>query len=520
MKHDLHRYWLLSCALGLFLHACSNKPPLVKNHATEPVSTKKHVEPIALRDRLAWPVIESVAPTTTTEELYTFSAKNLPLEQILKLFGQAYKLNLIIDQDITGTVSVDFRNLPFDQAMSALLDSHGYYWIRVANLIHVRSIETRSFTIDYIRLIRSGSGSSQAQLSSGSSDSQSSGGGEGGGSEGNTAGAITIEQTDKVDFWDELETQLKILISEKGRLTINRLAGTIQVTDQHRRVEEVHQYIKHLNRAIYRQVDIEVKIIEVTLNDDYSLGIDWTRLVSENQTGRNRDFVISHIIGQPAGGGVSLPPVLDYTYSNTRSDGANRFTAILNALQEQGEVKIVSQPHIRTLNNQAALIKVGTDRTFFRKEQLTDTTSAGAQILSTDVPQVVTEGIVLAITPQISIDGWITMDISPVVTRVSSVSEVKDDKGVVLSTAPNLDISQASSLVRAQSGETIIIGGLIQNEKTDTVRGIPWLHRIPGLGHLFKGTYQSTRQRELIMFVTPRLIKDMTITLSRSKPHE
>lgn len=514
MRNNRHIKWFLLCSLSM-LEACSTATSHIKDNDSvqNKPSAKSHIQAIALRDRLAWPAIESIAPVNTTEKLYTFSAKDLSLEQTLKLFSNAFKLNLVIDQDITGTINVDFQNLPFDQAMSALLDSHGYYWIREANLIHIRSIETRSFTIDYIRLIRSGSGSSQAQLSSGSSDGQSSGG-EGGG-QGSTGGAITIEQTDKVDFWDELETQLKILISEKGRLTINRLSGTIQVTDQHRRVEEVRQYIEQLNRAIYRQVDIEVKIVEVTLNDDYSLGIDWTRLVSENQTGRNRDFIINHIIGQPAGGGVALPAALDYRYSNIRSDGANRFTGVLNALQEQGEVKIVSQPHIRTLNNQSALIKVGTDRTFFRKEQLTDTTTAGSQILSTDVPQVVTEGIVLAITPQISVEGWITMNISPVVTRVSSVSEVKDENGVILSTAPNLDISQASSLVRTKSGETIIIGGLIQTQNTDTMRGIPWLYRIPGLGHLFKGNYKSKKQRELIMFVTPRLIKETEITLNR-----
>ena len=129
-----------------------------------------------------------------------------------------------------------------------------------------------------------------------------------------------------------------------------------------------------------------------------------------------------------------------------------------------------------------------------------------SQVFSTDVPQVVTEGVVLAITPQISLDGWITMDVSPVVTRVSSVSEVKDDSGNVVSSAPNLDVSQASSLVRTKSGNTIVIGGLIQDISSDTDRGILGLASLPGVGGLFKGQYQASERTELVMFVTPRLI--------------
>ncbi len=501
---------LVFAIMLIVVQACSSNA--TRDKIDEPAQSgnalvDNSLRPIPLLDRIVWPSQTSVAPVA--EKLYTYSAKNIGIDQALKLFGKAYQLNLVIDQDVRGNINVEFHNLSFDQAMSALLDAHGYYWQRQDNLVRVRSIETRHFTIDYIRLVRSGSGSSQAQVSSGSSEDSS------GGDSGSTAGAMLIEQTDKVDFWDELEKQLKVLVSKDGRLVINRLAGTIQVTDQHRRVEEIKHYIEQLNRSIYRQVDIEVKIVEVTLSDDFSLGIDWTR-VDPLQPGRNRDVTITNIVTQPFGGITALDPSVDFIGTETNDDGTNKYTAVLNALKEQGEVNIVSQPRIRTLNNQSALIKVGTDRTFFRKEQQTDTTSAGASTASTDVPQVVTEGIVLAITPQISMDGWITMDVSPAVTRISGVVEVKDADNVVLSSAPDLDISQTSSLVRARNGETIVIGGLIQNQKSETIRAIPWLHRIPGLGHFFKGTYETDVQRELVMFVTPRLIDDAEIIIGKA----
>jgi MSHA type pilus biogenesis protein MshL len=459
-------------------------------------------------DRIAWPQTDPVVPVAAREPLYTFAADDLPLQRALELFGEAYELNLVVDEEIDGAVNVDFTDLPFAEAMSALLDSRGYYFDRRGNLIHVKSTETRTFTIDYIRLVRSGSGSSTAQVNSGV-DSSGSGGGSGSGSGGgtdNTAGAMTIEQVDTVDFWDEIEEQLEQIVSESGRLVVNRLAGMIQITDQHRRVEEVARFVAQLNRSIYRQVDIDVKIVQVVLREDYALGIDWSRLVSETNTGGNWDFNINNTVTSPAGGFAPLSNVVNLVFSDIGSDGSNNLTAVITALEEQGDVEVVSQPRIRTLNNQSALIKVGTDRTFFRREQLTDSTSAGSQVFSTDVPQVVTEGVVLAITPQISLEGWITMDVSPVVTRVSSVSEVRDATGNVVSSAPNLDVSQSSSLVRTKSGNTIVIGGLIQDISSETDRGILGLAGLPGVGGLFKGQYKATERTELVMFVTPRLI--------------
>ncbi len=487
---------ILGC---LFIGACVQTAHVVPDvqHDEErairdAVWSLKPVEPAANAPMTPADIVE------TDERLYSFVAKNLDIAQACKLFGKSYGLNMVVDQAVVGTVSVDLSDLPFAEVMESMLGANGYYWERRGNIVYVKSWQTRTFTIDYIRLVRSGSGSSQAQVSS------SAGGEDSGGGSDSTAGTMTIQQSDKVDFWTELEQQLGALVSEKGRLVVNRLSGTVQVSDQYQRVQEVAAFIDDINSAIYRQVDIEVKIVEVTLSEDQSLGVDWSRFVA-NGDGEFLQGNLSTIILSPAGGKTALPPAANLTYSNI-DNGLNDITAVIQALEEQGDVDIVSQPHIRTLNNQSALIKVGTDRTFFRKEQITDATTAGSQTFSTDVPQVVTEGIVLSITPQISTDGWITLDVSPVVTRVSSVSEVLDDNGNVQSTAPNLDISQASSLVRARSGEIVVIGGLIQTQRSDTVRRVPGLGHIPGIGRLFSSTYQAESRKELIMLMTPRII--------------
>lgn len=442
--------------------------------------------------------VEMAAPEVVEQEqpeVYSFVAKNLPIDEACRLFGELYDLNIVVEQGVTGTVSVDLQDLPFSEIMESLLGAQGYYWERRGNIVYIKSWETRTFTIDYVRLIRSGSGTSEATVSSSSA---------GEGTEENTSGTMQIKQSDNVDFWSELESQLEVIVSEEGRIVTNRLAGTVQVTDHHKRVREVASFIDQINQAIYRQVDIEVKIVEVTLNEDNSLGIDWTKLERSGLT-ETISGAINTTITNPVGGIDALTPTVDLSYGNIDFEG-NDITAVIQALSEQGDIQIVSQPHIRTLNNQAALIKVGTDRTFFRKEQQTDSTSAGSITTSTDVPQVVTEGIVLSITPQISADGWITLDVSPVVTRVSSITEAFDTLGNVSSSAPNLDISQASSLVRARGGETVVIGGLIQNQQIETVRRVPGLGHLPVLGKLFSANYQSDVKKELIMLMTPRLV--------------
>lgn len=518
---------------ALLLGGCGAQPvrqsaPIAAPVATTtPMTSAPAVLPPPIASRLVMPASDTdQLPTQTTEQLYSFFARDFPIDQVLALFARAYKLNIVVDKDVTGSINVEFHDLPFDQAMEAMLGSLGYHWERDGGLVRVRSTATRTFTVDYIRVVRQGE--AQATSSSTTSSVAGSGGGTSGGSgsgaTGNTGGgngneqgggSVSVSQQGSVPFWDELETQLRSMLSPNARLVVNRTAGTIMVTDQMRRVREVGRYLGDVNEAVQRQVDIEVRIVEVTLNNDFALGIDWTRAMSQFHSGKQVDFETSSIVRQPAGGVTPAANVFSLGLLDIATSGAIRLSAVIDALKQQGDVRVVSQPHIRTLNNQAGMIKVGTDRTFFRREQVTDTSAAGATTASSDIPQIVTEGIVLGLTPQISNDGMIMIDVYPVITRVSSVTQVVGANGLVQSTAPNLDIRQSTSLVRAQSGETIVIGGLISDASSDTTRGVPGLGDIPIAGNLFKGRYNQHAKQELVIFMTPKLVGP---NLSRGMP--
>lgn len=469
----------------------------------EPAIVPISADQFPLSARLAYPETNGDLPAGSDEALYSFMISNMDIQTALRLFARAYHLNMIVDQSLVGRLNVEFFDLPLHQAMSLMLDSNDYYWKNEHGLIHVASEETRQFSVDYLRLSRTGSGTSTATVSSGGSGASGGGGDSGGGGEGEDAGTILIGHEDEIHFWQELEAQVDELLSANGRVVINSLSGTIQVTDQHKHVKMIASYLDHLKRALHRQVEIEVQILEVTLDDTQALGINWSRLAAATNIGRNINFSIGGLVESPAGGITPLSAVLNLSASNIDSQGNNKLSAIVNALEEQGNVEIVSQPHVRTMNNQTSLIKVGTDRTFFRKEQQTDSTSAGSISTATDVPQVVTEGVVLSITPQISADGWVTMDISPVVTRVSSVTTVENNFGVIQSSAPNLDVAQVSSVVRARSGETIVVGGLIQTLDSHTRRNIPGLK---SLSSIFGGQYRAVQRKELVMLLTPIIV--------------
>ena len=417
--------------------------------------------------------------------LYSFRAQELPIIDALALFARSNHLNIVAGPEITGTVTVDFHHLPLERAMSALLEAHGYYWEHHQDLIQVKRFKTKTLNVDYIRLVRSGTGKNRAQLSSGSS------GGTGGGASQDT-GQITVNQEDEIKFWEELEKQIKTLMSEEGRLVVNRLSGTIQITDRYQRVDEIDHFLKSVHQALYRQVEIEVRIYEVALDDQFSLGIDWNRI---NFDGTNGAITLANIITAPFGGFMAKAATTTISFEDGSFDG------VLQALAEQGDIRVVSQPRVVTMNNQPALIKVATDQAFFTSTIAQGT--AGSGNIVTEQARSVTVGLVLSVTPQISEDGWIMLDVTPILSRLRDIVTSPQKTA----TAPVLDVKQSSGLVRLKDGEMVIIGGLIQEESTETERKVPLLGDIPYLGRLFKGTYTAKRKSELVIFISPRIIR-------------
>ena len=445
-------------------------------------------------------------PTTS----FSFSAEGVPMKQALALFARANNLNIVPDLDIEGEVTVEFRDLPLDLAMGALLDANGYFFAREGRLLRVHNHESRLFHIDYIHTTRSGQGSSAVQISSGS-------GGGSGGSAGASGGAssegstMTVTNNSIINFWGELSEQLKSMISTKGSYTVNSLSGTVLVNDNHRNIEMIEKYIATITQNVVRQVDLEVEIYEVSLGKSNQLGINWQRIE------QGMDTTFNTIPGQlslgSAGGLIVQTPMfgtapgapgvqVNLQRSNTQ--------AIIDALAQQGELKVISRPRLRTLNNQPSVVRVGQDMPVFTT-QITQSPGSPPVISRNIVVQTITVGTVLSITPQVSEDGLITLDISPAVSRLVRVDSFTTGSGsdAASASSPVIDVRQASSIVRVRDGATVIMGGLVQSSETTTKRKVPLLGDIPLLGRAFSGTYDSSERTELVFFVTPHIVKDL-----------
>ncbi len=419
--------------------------------------------------------LEEVQP-----RLYSFRARQLHIRDALGIFARANALNLITDTDLTGTVTVDFTDVPLTRAFEVMLSSLGYSWEQKAGVIRVRSTVMKSFELDYIRATRTGTTSATASATA-------AGGGAGG-------GAVSASNTvnDSVSFWQEIEVQIRSLLSPRGKLLINRLTGTIIVTDSAQKVDEVENFIALIKDGMNRQVDIEVRIVEVTLNDDFALGLDWSRL----KVGNLGSLAMSTIVGAPAG--VSPAPS-----TFTANLGQNNYSAVIQALKQQGDVRMVSQPRVRIMNNQTAFVKVGTSDTFYTRTNYR-TTTAGIGISDTinEQPITVNLGVMMTVTPQISSDGWTMLQVAPTVTRLTGTTVSPSGQ----STAPVLDIKEASTLVRARSGELVVLGGLIEEEGSKTVRAVPGVGEGPSSFNPFRAEYKASRRKELVIFLMPTVI--------------
>ena len=316
---------------------------------------------------------------------------------------------------------------------------------------------------------------------------------------------MTVTNNSTINFWGELGEQLKSMISAKGSFTINSLSGTVLVNDSHRSVETIAGFLATVTQNIVRQVDLEVEIYEVSLGKNNQLGINWQRIEA------GMDTTFNTIPGQLSLGGAGGLIVQTPLFGSPPSDPGvrvnltrNNTQAIIDALSQQGELKVISRPRLRTLNNQPSVVRVGQDVPVFGKQTIVSPGTPPV-VTTTETTQTITVGTVLSITPQVSDDGLITLDITPAVSRLAGTKTSATGQ----TDAPIIDIRQASSIVRVRDGATVIMGGLVQNSSTKTKRKVPLLGDIPLLGRAFSGTYDSSDSTELIFFVTPHIVKDL-----------
>lgn len=438
--------------------------------------------------------------------------ENTPLPAALRLLARTCGVTILADPDIKGEVTLEIEAGTLHSALGAIVGPPGYHFEETPAGIAVRTRKTVLYAIDYPQLTRSGSGSASITLGGANSGGVTAGGTNGAtpnsgqsqtrGLNGNVSDAtqVSISQENQNTFWTGLEAELRAMLRDGDTLVLNKFSGVAQVTAPVARQENIRTFIELVNHRITRQVEIEARIVEVALRHERKLGIDWE--LAAGAVGNVTVEASAPLDLAGVGGSV----LAANTFAANLGHG--RTTAVIHALQQQGEVKTVAQPRLRTLNNQTAMIKVGEDRPFFRLQQSTSFSTGGTtapvnQTQENYSVSTITIGTILAVTPQIDGEDTITLDVLPAITRLQAIVTSPDGK----QTAPLTEVKQASTIVRLKDGETAVIGGLISEDSGDTTRAVPVLGSIPLAGRAFqtKGTLRN--RTELVIFLTPKLIR-------------
>ena len=434
------------------------------------------IKPPPQRERMEELVVPMIEDRKGTEKLITFSLRDADIRETMLSISKTIGCNITLDPDITGKATADVKNVTLPEALDAILTPLKLQYRKENNVIRISMLtpETRFFRVNYINVARTGSSNLTTVLN------VASGGGGGG----------AISSTSSSDVWNDLESWIKGLLSEKGVILINKSSGIVMVTDIPSNLKKVAAYLEKIEGSIQRQVMIQARIVAVTLSKEFQMGIDWSKISA-----------LSGIKGEVS---QSLSPSTGL-FQIGLSEGD--FSLLFDMLSTQGKVNILSSPRISTLNNQKAAIKVVKSDVFyevkreFDKDARTTTTSSTSKTV--DI------GIILEVTPQISADGQIIMEVHPVITEKVGDSTF-ESTDVTLST-PIITVREANTVVKALDGQTMVIAGLIQEKADVKKRKVPFLGDIPGLGVLFGQTKNSSEKNELVIFLTPTILAGKNI---------
>ena len=426
--------------------------------------------------------------------------------------------SVVIHPKVSGRITMNVNDVTLDEVLSSVEDLYGYEIVKSDKILQIypATIRTETIPIDYLQLTRKGrslttittgsitnsDGNSSSSNSDNSNSSSSS-------SSSSATGGTEIETTSESDFWTELEKAVSVMIGNgSGRSVVTSpQASVITITASPDELRKVKQFLGISHKRLQRQVILEAKLLEVTLSDGYQQGINWSNLTSSIG---GTDITLDQIAGTTAGalpGMDAIGTLLGGQTNITVSDG--NFKAGLSFMDTQGDLNVLSSPRVTAANNQKAVIKVGRDEYFVT--EVSSVTGSGDN--SNASPEVTLtpffSGISLDVTPQIDDKGNVMLHVHPSVIDVETeIKEIDlgDVGGVLQLPLAKSSIRESDSVIRAKSGDVVVIGGLMKSQTVDQVSKVPFLGDIPALGHLFRNVSQLTQKTELVILLQPTVV--------------
>jgi MSHA biogenesis protein MshL len=490
------------------------------------------------------------------EERFNVSFNNVPAQQFFRSIVAGTRYNILVHPDVSGSITANLKDVTLQETLEAVREMYGYDYKIEGTRIAIKplTMQTKMFRVNY--LIGNRRGVSNVRVSSTSVQNAVSQNGNQGGNQNNQNNqniqnnqnnpngqgsqsqleSTDVSTTSTNDFWVDLKAAVEAIVGSKegGRsVVISPQSGVVVIRAMPDELRNVDAYLKATQLAVDRQVILEAKILEVELNDSFQSGVNWASFASIKSSHDNRfsgglvspGSTLTPLPfngGQPptiADAATGLAASTGFSLSNAATTAGSmfglavqtsNFAALISFLETQGTVHVLSSPRVAAVNNQKAVLKIGTDEFFVTGvTTTTNSTAAGNTTTPSVTLQAFFSGVVLDVTPQIDDKGNILLHVHPSVSQVSTVN-----KSVSLGSAGSLNLplaasatSELDSIVRGSNGQVVAIGGLMRQSSTADNSQVPVAGSVPVLGNLFGARKRVNQKRELVVLIKPTIVE-------------
>jgi MSHA biogenesis protein MshL len=551
----------IALLLALALGACAT-PPRPGEHVLDKIndvllkSATERKAPTTVSDQSLMPPLSSqAAAEAEAEPRFDLSVINAPATQVFMALVSGTRYSMLMPPDVSGNLTVNLKDVTLSEALDTIRELYGYeYRIQGKRIfIEPNTVKSRVFKINYLASRRQGSsdlrvagsalsgGTSSSSTTATSTPSQTVPAGAGSTSPARASDTSRVSMTTDNDFWGDLSRALTSIVgAAEGRsVVVNPSSGVVLIRALPAELRSVEKYLKATQLVAERQVMLEAKIVDVELSEGYQAGVNWGAFkVGPNSrfgigtaapgaslgvasTSLTQGTAASQVTGSTVLPTVSVTPgrlgaiaasALGKGFVGLAFQTAN-FATLLNFLESQGSVSVLSSPRIATLNNQKAVLKVGDDGFFVNDLTVSagTTNAAGVTGPATITPrfQSMFSGISLDVTPQIDEDGNIILHVHPAVTTITESNKVINLGGATGEITVPLAVSrinETDSIVRAQDGNIVAIGGLMRQEQSSDRSQLPGATGF--LANALGQRSSSMRKRELVILIKPTIIEN------------
>lgn len=462
-------------------------------------------------------------------ETFDLSVKNMDARSFFMNLVSGTGANIVVHPEVEGELTLELSGVNIDQVLDVVRDIYGYEYRQSGSIytVYPRKLRTQIFSIDYLDVKRVGVSDTSVligKIESSDNDDDNGGGnnssgsdqanllalaGVGGEQSGGSSGGLTpgsrVQTLNKTDFWAGLEQTLIAMVggSDGDRMVmVNPHAGLVVVKALPHELNSIRDFLERSELSVKRQVILETKILEVKLSDQFEAGINWDAISGQLLLGKNvSEFQSPNDI-------ISATEEAGEIFSSLIK--VNDISELLSLLETQGTVQVLSSPRVSTVNNQKAVIRVGSDE-FFVTGLSSNTVSNASSTTSTPDIELSSffSGIALDVTPQIAEDGDVILHVHPVVSNVKDQlkSFTVGDSEFSIPLALR-DVRESDSIVRARSGQVVVLGGLMQESSIQQKGKRPWVGDVPVVNSLFKTSNNVTVKTELVILMRPIIVDE------------